>query len=65
MNYSFDTKQRPAEPARQVRPSNAFIEWTTQATASSIPHLFREQARKHPDRTAVKIGDFGATYKYR
>lgn len=63
MNYSFDTNNRPIEPARPVRPANAFIEWKIEATESTIPRHFQQQARLHPDHTAVKIGDYRASYK--
>jgi thioesterase domain-containing protein/acyl carrier protein len=63
MNYSFDTNHCPVELARLVRPANAFIEWKIEATAFTVPYHFQQQARKYPDRTAVKIGDYSATYK--
>jgi amino acid adenylation domain-containing protein len=60
---SLDANHRAVEPARHVRPANAFIEWKREATASTVPHRFQQQARVHPDRTAVGIGDHRATYK--
>jgi amino acid adenylation domain-containing protein len=62
-NPLFDTNRSLADPIPRVRPANAFIEWKIEATASTVPHRFRQQARIHPDRTAVKIGDYAATYK--
>jgi amino acid adenylation domain-containing protein len=62
-NYISGLNPRPVKPARQIRPANLFIEWKRESTETSVIHHFRQQARKHPARTAVKVGDYEATYK--
>jgi acyl-CoA synthetase (AMP-forming)/AMP-acid ligase II len=46
-----------------VRPDNLFAEWKKESTESSIYHHFQAQARMHPGRTAVTVGDYNASYE--
>lgn len=51
------------EPSDPIRPTNPFLKWKSEATASTIPRYFQQQARIHADRTAVKVGNDTITYK--
>ncbi len=62
LNRDVGLARQKSIRARCVHPTGIFIEFKREEMEQSIPERFEKQAKVHPDRTAVKIGDRSLTY---